>query len=148
MSERTKPPADIKAIFDNYSNGGTMTVDHLLRFLIEVQGEKSATEDDAEAIVNSLVAFQLPNISQSKALDLQAFFCYLFGDINPPLSPSASVISSFILFMEVFSLIIGSLCVKFVTNLDKNVLIFSFGFYFNLIQHGMMCCFHCWCSMR
>ncbi|CBI22792.3 hypothetical protein VitviT2T_011723 [Vitis vinifera] len=90
MSERTKPPADIKDIFDRYSDHGTMTLDHLLRFLIEVQGEKAATKDDAEAIVNALIALQHPDISQSKALDLQAFFWYLFGDVNPPLSPSGS----------------------------------------------------------
>lgn len=80
-----------------------MTLDHLLRFLIEVQGEKAATKDDAEAIVNALIALQHPDISQSKALDLQAFFCYLFGDVNPPLSPSGSVISLSVLFTEVFS---------------------------------------------
>ena len=103
MSERTKPPADIKDIFDRYSDHGTMTLDHLLRFLIEVQGEKAATKDDAEAIVNALIALQHPDISQSKALDLQAFFWYLFGDVNPPLSPSGSVISLSVLFTEVFS---------------------------------------------
>lgn len=88
MSKPTKPPAAVEDIFRRFSDHGAMSVDHLLRFLIEVQGEKAATKDDAEAIIRHLGA------SQSQALDLGAFFGYLFGDANPPLSPPGKVIES------------------------------------------------------
>lgn len=68
-----------------------MNVEHLHKFLIEVQGEEQATKEDAEAIMESLKEFKHLNIFQRKALNLEAFSKYLFGDINPPLSPSNKV---------------------------------------------------------
>lgn len=84
-------PEDIKELFYRYSENGTMNVDHLHKFLIEVQGEDQATKEDAEAIMESLKEFKHLNIFQRKALNLEAFSKYLFGDINPPLSPSNKV---------------------------------------------------------
>lgn len=85
-------PAEIKSLFDSYSNeNGIMTVDHLHKFLIEVQGQEKAGKEDAEAIIESLKEFKHLNIFQRKGLTLEAFFRYLFGDINSPLSPSHEV---------------------------------------------------------
>ncbi|KAM2985586.1 hypothetical protein FF2_005965 [Malus domestica] len=78
-----EPPEDIKNLFDLYAENGTMTIDGLQKFLIEFQGESSATKEDAHAIFNNLKHL---NIFQRKDLDLDAFFRYLLGDLNPPLS--------------------------------------------------------------
>ncbi|CAL5392749.1 unnamed protein product [Camellia sinensis] len=65
-----------------------MTVDHLHRFLIEVEGEDKATKEDAESIMESLNELKHLNIFHRKGLHLEAFFHCLFSDSNPPLSPS------------------------------------------------------------
>ncbi|KAI8018811.1 Phosphoinositide phospholipase C 2 [Camellia lanceoleosa] len=68
-----------------------MTVDHLHRFLIEVEGEDKATKEDAESIMESLNELKHLNIFHRKGLHLEAFFHYLFSDSNPPLSPSPKI---------------------------------------------------------
>jgi len=55
-----------------------MTVDRLRRFLIEVQKEEKATDEDAQAIID-----QHRHIHR-KGLHLEAFFKYLLSDSNPP----------------------------------------------------------------
>ncbi|KAK9290571.1 hypothetical protein L1049_008741 [Liquidambar formosana] len=89
--EVAEAPAEIKDLFNRYSDNGTMTVDQLQRFLIEVQGEDKATREEAEAIMESLKDFKHPNFFHRKGLNLEAFFRYLFGDINAPLDPSRRV---------------------------------------------------------
>ncbi|XP_030442149.1 phosphoinositide phospholipase C 2-like [Syzygium oleosum] len=84
-------PDEIKSLFVRYSENGTMTVDHLHRFLTEVQKEERATREDAQAIVDSLRELKHLNILHRKGLSFEAFFRYLFGDINPPLSPNQGV---------------------------------------------------------
>ncbi|KAJ0046279.1 hypothetical protein Pint_06518 [Pistacia integerrima] len=87
----SEAPDAIKSLFDQYSENGTMTVDHLQRFLIEVQQEANATKEDAQAIFDSLRHLKHLNIFHRKGFNLEAFFKYLFGDVNPPLSPSIGV---------------------------------------------------------
>ncbi|CAL5376416.1 unnamed protein product [Camellia sinensis] len=70
-----------------------MTVDHLHRFLIEVEGEDKATKEDAESIMESLNELKHLNIFHRKGLHLEAFFHYLFSNSNPPLSPSPKSIA-------------------------------------------------------
>ncbi|KAH9767099.1 phosphoinositide phospholipase C 2 [Citrus sinensis] len=84
----SEAPDAVKSMFDQYSENGTMTVDHLHRFLIEVQKEDKASKEDAQAIIDSLRELKHLNIFQRRGLNLEAFFKYLFGDINPPLSPT------------------------------------------------------------
>lgn len=84
-----EPPRDVKNLFDQYSQNGTMSLDDLLRFLIEFQGEENATKNDAQAIFNSLKHL---NIFQRRGLQLEAFFRYLMSDLNAALSPSTGVI--------------------------------------------------------
>ncbi|CAN4101644.1 unnamed protein product [Withania somnifera] len=74
-------PADIKNIFNGYSaDSGVMSVDKFHRFLIEVQKEKNASLEDAQAIINNHTGIQL-----------DAFFKCLFSDINPPLDPKLGI---------------------------------------------------------
>ncbi|KAK6943127.1 Phospholipase C, phosphatidylinositol-specific, Y domain [Dillenia turbinata] len=80
-----EPPAEIKSLFDKYSENGIMTADHLNRFLIEVQGERTATKQEAEAIIESLKELKHLNMFHRKTLNLEAFFKYLFSDSNTPL---------------------------------------------------------------
>lgn len=58
-----------------------MTVDHLHRFLIDVQKQDKATREDAQSIINSA-----SSLLHRNGLHLDAFFKYLFGDNNPPLA--------------------------------------------------------------
>ncbi|XP_022730851.1 phosphoinositide phospholipase C 2-like isoform X2 [Durio zibethinus] len=74
-----EPPLDVKNAFYRYSRSGMMTVDELLRFLIEHQGEMNATKEDAQAIFDSLKHL---NIFHRRGLHLEAFFRYLLGDHN------------------------------------------------------------------
>ncbi|KAI9073508.1 hypothetical protein K1719_044547 [Acacia pycnantha] len=81
-------PPEIKSLFDRYSENGFMTAAHLQRFLIDVQKEDKATEDDAHAIIDGLKHL---NIFHRRGLPLDGFFKYLFSDQNQPLSPSLGI---------------------------------------------------------
>nr|XP_016456070.1 PREDICTED: phosphoinositide phospholipase C 2-like isoform X1 [Nicotiana tabacum] len=79
-------PADVKNTFNHYSDGaGVMNVENFQRFLIEVQKEKNVTLDDAQAIINKY------GDPKHTGLQLDAFFKYLFSDINPPLDPKLGI---------------------------------------------------------
>ncbi|KAG5533512.1 hypothetical protein RHGRI_027630 [Rhododendron griersonianum] len=78
-------PAEVKALFDQYSNNGLMDAEQLHRFMIEVQKEESSTVGDAQGILKHL------NLFHRKGLHLDAFFKFLFADTNPPLSPKIEV---------------------------------------------------------
>ncbi|XVF46748.1 hypothetical protein PTKIN_Ptkin03bG0053200 [Pterospermum kingtungense] len=83
-----EPPLDVQDAFYRFSPTGMMTVDQLLRFLIEHQGEKCATKEDAQAIFDSLKHL---NIFHRRGLHLEAFFRYLLGDHNLAHPPSQEV---------------------------------------------------------
>ncbi|KAL5721050.1 phosphoinositide phospholipase C [Ranunculus cassubicifolius] len=83
-----KAPSDVEALFGRYSENGFMTVDQLQRFLIEAQGEDNATKEEAQAIIDSVKHL---HILHRKGLNLEAFFRYLFGDLNCPLPPTHKV---------------------------------------------------------
>lgn len=74
-------PAEIKTLFDNYSDKGLMTTDLLLRFLIDVQKQDKATKEEAQDIVNAS-----SSLLHRNGLHLDAFFKYLFAVTNSPLS--------------------------------------------------------------
>ncbi|XWS74808.1 hypothetical protein CRYUN_Cryun01aG0029600 [Craigia yunnanensis] len=76
----SEAPEEIKRVFEQYSENGFLSVDGLQRFLVEVQKEDKATREDAQKIIDSVKHFH------RKGLNLEAFFKYLFGDINPPLA--------------------------------------------------------------
>ncbi|GLT78947.1 hypothetical protein SLA2020_504640 [Shorea laevis] len=78
----SEAPAEIRTLFEQYSENGIMTVDQLQRFLIEVQKEDKASREDAQRIIDGFKHFR------HTGLNLDAFFKYLFSVVNPPLSPS------------------------------------------------------------
>ncbi|KAL2539882.1 Phosphoinositide phospholipase C 2 [Abeliophyllum distichum] len=84
-------PEDIKSLFNQYSENEVMGLDQLQRFLIEVQKEENATLEDAQAVVDSLHEFKHLNIFHRKGLNIETFFQYLFGDVNPPINPKLGV---------------------------------------------------------
>ncbi|KAL0303851.1 UNVERIFIED_CONTAM: Phosphoinositide phospholipase C 2 [Sesamum radiatum] len=84
----SEAPADVKEIFGRYSENGVMSVDQLRRFLVEVQGEENATLEDAQSLMDSLKHL---NIFHRRGFNLETFFKYLFGDVNPPLNPKLGV---------------------------------------------------------
>ncbi|XP_009369166.2 phosphoinositide phospholipase C 2 isoform X1 [Pyrus x bretschneideri] len=88
----SEAPPEVRAFFVQYSENGIMTADHFHRFLKEVQKEESATKELAQALIEqSLAEFKHLNIFHRKVFNLEAFFKYLFGDINPPISPALGV---------------------------------------------------------
>ncbi|OWM68715.1 phosphoinositide phospholipase C 2-like isoform X2 [Punica granatum] len=84
-----EPPQDIIDLFNQYSENGTMGIDHLHRFLLEFQREKNATKENAEAIFHSLKHLNV--FHRKGGLHLNAFFRYLLSDHNPPIPPSPQV---------------------------------------------------------
>ncbi|CAI0443637.1 unnamed protein product [Linum tenue] len=81
-------PDEIRGFFNRYSENGLMSADHLRRFLVEVQKQENATLEDAQAAINSLQELKHLNIlhhHRGQSLNLETFFKYLFGDINPPI---------------------------------------------------------------
>ena len=78
-----------------------MTVDHLHRFLIDVQKQGKATREDAQSIINAA-----SSLLHRNGLHLDAFFKYLFGDNNSPLAghvvTNSLVSLSFFCFFFIF----------------------------------------------
>lgn len=97
LAEPEAPP-EIKALFDDYSENGIMATAHLQRFLIEVQKEEKATEEEAQAIIDGLKHLNI--FHHWRGLNLESFFKYLFSDNNSPLSPSLGVIFCFFLTLS------------------------------------------------
>lgn len=80
-----EPPQDIVDLFNDYSDNGVMTIENLCEFLKDFQGENNDTTfESAQAIFDSLKHL---HVFQRRGLHLDAFFKYLFGDLNPPLAP-------------------------------------------------------------
>ncbi|KAK9755766.1 hypothetical protein RND81_01G048900 [Saponaria officinalis] len=80
---RAEPPEDVAKLFSQYSENGVMTVEKLHKFLVDFQGEVKATIDDAQAIFHSL---KHHHVFQRRGLHFDAFFRYIFGDLNSPLA--------------------------------------------------------------
>ncbi|CAN7058120.1 unnamed protein product [Brassica rapa subsp. trilocularis] len=74
-------PPEVKILFENYSEKGVMSVDHLLRFLTDVQKQDKATREEAQAIVNAS-----SSLLHRNCLHLDNFFKYLFGVDNSPIA--------------------------------------------------------------
>ncbi|XP_051127205.1 phosphoinositide phospholipase C 2-like [Andrographis paniculata] len=81
-------PADIKLnVFQKYSSeNGSMGVEHLHRFLKEVQGEANLSLEEAERIMESFLHdHKHLNIFHRKTLYINEFLRYLLADSNSPL---------------------------------------------------------------
>ncbi|XP_058787600.1 phosphoinositide phospholipase C 2-like isoform X2 [Vicia villosa] len=85
----SEAPPQIKELYDNYSDeNAIMTASHLQRFLVEVQGDKNFTENEAQSIIDG---HKHLSIFHRRGLNLESFFKFLFSDNNPPLLPSRGV---------------------------------------------------------
>ncbi|KAL2898740.1 Phosphoinositide phospholipase C 1, partial [Bienertia sinuspersici] len=76
-----EPPQDINDMFNGYSNNEVMTIENLHKFLTDFQGENCSLEG-VQNIFNGLTHL---HIFQRRGLQLDDFFRYLLGDLNPPL---------------------------------------------------------------
>ncbi|KAJ4828028.1 hypothetical protein Tsubulata_035107 [Turnera subulata] len=85
----SEAPEEIKALFEQYSENGIMPADQLRRFLVEVQNQPSTTPEEAQAILDG--HHKHVKIFHHRGFSLEAFFKYLFDDINPPLDPKPVV---------------------------------------------------------
>ncbi|KAK1283325.1 Phosphoinositide phospholipase C 2 [Acorus calamus] len=97
---KEEAPAAVRDLFERYSENGAMGVEQLKRFLVEVQSEEEGetTKVEALAIIDSILRDSKHQIRFPKkggggggSLGLDGFFRYLFGEANPPISPSLGV---------------------------------------------------------
>lgn len=76
-------PADIKSLFDNYSENGVMEVENLQRFLKEVQGEENVSQEEAKSTMESIIKdLKHLHFFHRQHLTLESFFRFLFSDAN------------------------------------------------------------------
>ncbi|KFK30454.1 hypothetical protein AALP_AA7G263300 [Arabis alpina] len=87
--KKRQPPDSIKTLFEAYSRNGKMSFDDLLRFLNEFQGERHAGLDYVQDIFHSVKHHNIFHIH--RLIHLNAFYRYLFSDINSPLPLSSQV---------------------------------------------------------
>ncbi|VVB09600.1 unnamed protein product [Arabis nemorensis] len=87
--KKRQPPDSIKRLFEAYSRNGKMSSDDLLRFVNEVQGERHAGLDYVQDIFHSVKHHNVFHIHG--LIHLNAFYRYLFSDINSPLPLSSQV---------------------------------------------------------
>ncbi|XP_058748203.1 phosphoinositide phospholipase C 2-like isoform X1 [Vicia villosa] len=83
----SEAPQEIKTLFDQYSENELMTASNLKRFLIDVQKQEQATEEEAQAIIDSFKHFH----RRGAGLNLETFFKFLFSDSNLSILPSIGV---------------------------------------------------------
>ncbi|KAH0689458.1 hypothetical protein KY289_016816 [Solanum tuberosum] len=86
----TGPPPDVSNAFSLYTEKGShMTGDQLGRFMVEYQGEKECTINDAEQIIQEVVNRRHHLTKYTKnahSFELEDFFYYLFqDDLNAPI---------------------------------------------------------------
>uniref|UniRef100_M4DV18 Phosphoinositide phospholipase C n=1 Tax=Brassica campestris TaxID=3711 RepID=M4DV18_BRACM len=84
----SEPPQEIKTLFEDYSGDGRMSVDEMLRFVIQVQGEKHADSNYVKDIFHRL---KHHGVFHPRGIHLEGFYRYLLSDFNSPLPPSGEV---------------------------------------------------------
>ncbi|CAH2069505.1 unnamed protein product [Thlaspi arvense] len=78
----SEPPEEIKSLFDEYSQNGRMSADEMLRFVIQVQGEKHADLNYVKDIFHRL---KHHGVFHLRGIHLEGFYRYLLSDFNSPL---------------------------------------------------------------
>ncbi|XP_022998188.1 phosphoinositide phospholipase C 4-like [Cucurbita maxima] len=86
-----EPPSDVKEAFLKYASvaAANMTVEQFHSFLVEFQGDQTASMADAQRIVEQVLQRRHHVISKltKHGLNLDDFYYYLFSmDLNPPVS--------------------------------------------------------------
>ena len=84
----SEAPPDVKQLFAEYSENGVMDAEHLRRFMENVQQQKDATVEDAQAVIDSLKHL---SIFHRRGFNLEGFFKYLFADDNSPINTKLGV---------------------------------------------------------
>ncbi|KAF3504164.1 hypothetical protein F2Q69_00044130 [Brassica cretica] len=84
----SEPPQEIKKLFDDYSGDGRMSADEMLRFVIEVQGEKHADTNYVKDIFHRL---KHHGVFHPRGIHVEGFYRYLLSDFNSPLHLSGEV---------------------------------------------------------
>ncbi|KAG6395374.1 hypothetical protein SASPL_146017 [Salvia splendens] len=84
----SEAPPDVKKLFAEYSENGVMDAEHLRRFMENVQQQKDATVEDAQAVIDSLKHL---SIFHRRGFNLEGFFKYLFADDNQPINTKLGV---------------------------------------------------------
>ena len=97
-----EPPSDVKEAFLKYANAAAanMTVEQFHSFLVEFQGDQTASMADAQRIVEQVLQRRHHVISKltKHSLNLDDFYYYLFSmDLNPPVSDQVRY--QFLLFL-------------------------------------------------
>lgn len=88
---KEEPPPDVKEAFVKYAGGvaANMTAEHLRSFLVEFQGDQTASLADAQRIVEHVLQRRHHVITKltKHCLTLDDFYYYLFSmDLNPSIS--------------------------------------------------------------
>ncbi|XP_010454072.1 PREDICTED: phosphoinositide phospholipase C 1-like [Camelina sativa] len=84
----SEPPEEIKNLFHEYSKDERMSADELLRFVIQVQGEKHA---DISYVKDIFHLLKHHGVFHPRGLHLEGFYRYLLSDFNSPLPPTPKV---------------------------------------------------------
>lgn len=78
----SEPPEEVKNLFHDYSQDDRMSADEMLRFVIQVQGEKHADINYVKDIFHRL---KHHGVFHPRGLHLEGFYRYLLSDFNSPL---------------------------------------------------------------
>ncbi|VVB09633.1 unnamed protein product [Arabis nemorensis] len=78
----SEPPEEIKTLFQDYSQNDRMSADEMLRFVIQVQGEKNADINYVKDIFHRL---KHHGVFHPRGIHLEGFYRYLLSDFNSPL---------------------------------------------------------------
>ncbi|KFK27408.1 hypothetical protein AALP_AA8G379100 [Arabis alpina] len=78
----SEPPEEIKTLFHEYSQNDRMSADEMLRFVIQVQGEKNADINYVKDIFHML---KHHGVFHPRGIHLEGFYRYLLSDFNSPL---------------------------------------------------------------
>lgn len=91
-------PAEIKELFEKYSENGTMSFEHFQKFMKEVQGEDLLTSEEAGSLLESFhhEVHKHLNIFHHRTLHLADFFRFLMSLTNSPLPLPPKVPFSFL----------------------------------------------------
>lgn len=90
--KEAEAPAEIKALFESYSENGLMNADHFHKLLKEVQGEDHLTSEEAQSMMDSFFhQYKHLNLFHHKNLNLDHFFRFLLSEFNSALPHPSKV---------------------------------------------------------
>lgn len=104
QSNDKAPPPDVQSAFASFAgkNRPSMDASQILRFLIEFQGEKDATMDDAERLIEILRRDRIHQSPTARPIiSIDEFQEYLFSvGLNPPILSQVGNIGLWDFFLQ------------------------------------------------